>query len=149
MPLSGVIQKECEHTSYNLESYEMVERVGWSWMKEDTLEKECDHCQIRKKLSGRNPMYYCRSCHAHGICKCCWSSLLLSDVSTGRGQRKKQCRKESKVIAGNLMETERTEDEEDSIGCISISSRQTEQEMEDDEVKETNQVPKMKCRCIR
>ena len=94
-------------------------------------------------------MYYCWACHAHGICNGCWSSLLLSDGSSGRGQQKKQCRKESKVIAGNLMETESTAEEEDSIaGCKSISSGQTKQEMEDDEVQERKQVIKMKCQPI-
>jgi hypothetical protein len=119
--VNRVIQKQCQHDSYNLETYKMVERSGWSWMDGNAVEKECGQCQKRKKLSGQNPMYYCRACHAHGICNGCWLSLILSDSSSGRGQRKKQCQDGHKVSAGSLFETEGLE-EEDSMGCISISS---------------------------
>ncbi len=81
-----LIEKQCEHNSYDLVSYEMVEKAGWSWMMEDTIEKECNQCQQRKKLSGRNPMFYCRRCHGHGICKGCWSSQLLCESRSGRGR---------------------------------------------------------------
>jgi hypothetical protein len=88
------LEKPCKHNSYDLDTYEMVETVGWSWMIGDTTEKECIQCQEPKKLSGRNPMYYCRSCYSHGICNDCWSSLILCENRSGRGHRQRQCQKE-------------------------------------------------------
>jgi hypothetical protein len=145
--LCEAIRKQCEHTSYNLESYEMVERAGWSWMEGSTLEKECGQCQQKRKLSSRNPMFYCRACHAHGICNGCWSSLLLNDGSAGRGQRKKHCRNGDKVNGGNLLGTEGWGDE-DSIGCISISSGKTWQETEDDKTNGKKKLKMMKGQSI-
>jgi hypothetical protein len=93
-------------------------------------------------------MYYCWACHAHGICNGCWSSLILSNGSSGRGQRKKQCRNGGKVTLGNLFDTEGLEDE-DIIGCISISSGHTGEETEEDAAQETKQVITMKCQSCR
>jgi hypothetical protein len=77
----------------------------------------------------------------NGICKGCWSSLLLGDGSSGRGQRIRQSRNVDKVVAGSLKEME-SEEGDHSDGCISISSGQTEQETEEDEVDERKKVIK-------
>jgi hypothetical protein len=137
-------QIQCGHTLYNLESYEMVERAGWSWMKGDTVEKECCQCHKVKKLPGWNPMYYCWACHDHRICKAgCWSTLLLSDGGSGRGQRKNQCRRGKEDITGDLGQEE-SKEEDDSIGSISVSTGKTGHEMEEFEANEREQVMKLR-----
>jgi hypothetical protein len=97
----------CRHESYDLECYEMVETTGFSWMTELTTEKECAGCLERVKVTRRNPMFYCRSCHKNGICNNCWTSLLVRENG---GRRKHKTIPEKvgvcKNIAGEMVEEE-------------------------------------------
>jgi hypothetical protein len=116
--------RKCKHKSYDLGSYEMIEGLGWSWMVDDTLEKACCLCHDMKKLTSRNPMYYCRSCHGNGICNGCWSELLLKGESgSGRGGGRRQCRNRGKVIADNQT---KSKDEEDDVTIIIEDSEEDE-----------------------
>ncbi len=116
---NGSEETQCKHTSYDLESYERVERVGWSWMLDDTCEKKCDWCHQMKKLAGWNLMYYCRSCHGDGTYSGCWTSLLLSESHLGRGRCQRQGSKKihrSKVY--DLTNSGKQQDDEVRVNMI-------------------------------
>jgi hypothetical protein len=37
-------EQQCGQECYNLESYKMVDRTGYNWMRKDTAQKKCDRC---------------------------------------------------------------------------------------------------------
>jgi hypothetical protein len=86
------LEQQCGHECYDLESYEMVDRTGYNWMRKDTTQKMCDRCDQKKKLTRKNPMYYCRTCHDHRICNGCWTTRFLWENDSQKGRPNRQCK---------------------------------------------------------
>ena len=64
---------KCRHGNYeDVDSYEECTTATYSWMDKSKPAKRCSSCSKERKPTRGHPMYYCKGCRLHRICKNCW-----------------------------------------------------------------------------
>jgi hypothetical protein len=69
---------QCQHEEYeDADSYERCVGPTYWWMNKAKPKKKCCGCGEESKPTQGNPVYYCRRCRIHRVCKCCWQKMIV------------------------------------------------------------------------
>jgi hypothetical protein len=72
---------KCKHEEYeDMESYEQCVGPTYWWMNKKKPKKRCCTCGEESKPTHGNPVYYCRKCRIHRVCKGCWKTMQLQET---------------------------------------------------------------------
>ena len=91
---------KCRHGNYeDVDSYEECTTATYSWMDKSKPAKRCSSCSKESKPTRGYPMYYCKGCRLHRICKHCWeeknSNAEITNID-GRTEARASRRKQNK-----------------------------------------------------
>ena len=77
---------QCKHGDYEeMESYEECVGPTYWWMNKAKPKKRCCGCGEESKPTHGNPVYCCKKCRIHRVCKGCWKKFQLQETEKCEG----------------------------------------------------------------
>ena len=89
---NGCELKHYDRCNHNGKASYEVQTKNQRWMSGCPI-KMCSKCCREEKISRKNPMFYCRECNLHRLCKGCYEQLADAGSEYGRRTRR-QCNRQ-------------------------------------------------------